>query len=104
MISNGEEGQNPIISDKVLSVCTISQSVSSLLADNPRMSPSEAWRSLYDHAALTRNEKVNSEGKHGEVVGSYDLERARRCGRWGPTNPSNLFLRVKVFEIHVRLS
>ncbi|KAK2067230.1 hypothetical protein P8C59_000988 [Phyllachora maydis] len=67
------------VSDRLAALCTSADSVSSLLAADPTLAPGEAWKRLYgDHA--------------GRVA--LALEQAARCGKWGPTRPSDLFLHM----------
>ena len=88
--------QPDYISNHVLGLCTSSQSVSSLLAEDPTMAPGDAWKELCgdrpsSNASSTTSvnsvDGVPSERKH-------PLERAAMCGKWGPTKPSELFLKV----------
>jgi hypothetical protein len=79
--------------DHVIELCTSNESVSSLLAQDPQLAPGEAWKKLYGHHATKHNSKaIDSAGKAS--IGQEELERAAKCGKWGPTQPSELFLRV----------
>lgn len=81
------------ISDNIFALCTSSESVSSLLAQDPTLAPGEAWKKLYGHHVSKPSSKdVNAAGKGS--VSKEELERAAKCGKWGPTQPSELFLRV----------
>lgn len=80
------------ISDKVYNFCRNPESVSSLLAKDPSLSPAEAATKLYN----PKNASV-SEGKvpnQRTGASAEDLQRAYECGKWGPTRPSELFLRI----------
>ncbi|KAL2022871.1 hypothetical protein VTK56DRAFT_4402 [Thermocarpiscus australiensis] len=80
-----------IISDRIIRLCTSEQSVSSLLAEDPSLAPGDAWERLYGAktAAAEDSESTGSESPNPD-----ELERAARCGKWGPTTPSELFLRI----------
>ncbi|KAK4152999.1 hypothetical protein C8A00DRAFT_44007 [Chaetomidium leptoderma] len=77
------------ISDHITRLCTSSESVSSLIADDPCLAPGDAWEKLYGADARKAAAKGESES-----VTQDELERAAACGKWGPTRPSELFLRI----------
>ncbi len=81
-------------SNRTYELCTSKESVSSVLAADPSLAPGDAWRKLYGHhvGKLTTSKAANDAGK--SEVSPADLERAAKCGNWGPTQPSELFLRV----------
>ena len=80
-----------MVSQKVYDLCQGGGTVSSELAQDPTLSPGKVAKKLYgDHV-----------GGHDEhktfklpTATEDDLERAYRCGKWGSTRPSDLFLRV----------
>lgn len=82
------------ISDRVVELCTSTSSVSALMAEDPSRTPGDAWDLLY---GKWKSEKAPD---NDHLKGSLDLdwqdelERAARCGKWGPTQPSELFLKV----------
>lgn len=82
------------ISDRLVDLCTSTESVSTVLAQDPTAAPGDAWKKLYKHHAgkLTGPHSIHEAGK-GEAS-TEALERAAKCGKWGPTQPSELFLRV----------
>lgn len=82
------------ISDKFYELFTSSESVSSILARDPSMSPGDAWHKLYGHHAgkLSGPHSIEHAGKH--KPSEHELRRAAECGHWGPTQPSELFLTV----------
>lgn len=92
------------ISDRLVQLCTSNDSVSSLLAEDPSLAPGDAWERLYGgHVLKTAAEKAHK-GDHtngstvpGATPGD-ELERAARCGKWGPTKPGELFLRASMAE------
>lgn len=84
-----------MISDKVYKLCTSKESVSALLAADPTLAPGDAWKKLYGgHAAGEKDSKVTGKGRRDDLT-PEDLKRAMECGNWGPTQPSELFLRVR---------
>lgn len=68
------------------------------------MSPLDAWRTLYARTPSTKEHMAVSEELIDNNVESYDLKKARRCGMWGPTEPSDLFLRVNDSALLVYLA
>jgi hypothetical protein len=84
-----------MISDKVYKVCTSPESVSSLLAKDPTLAPGEAWKKLYGQHAAGEKESKSTARAHRDEITPEDLKRAAECGKWGPTQPSELFLRVR---------
>ncbi|KAF2140413.1 uncharacterized protein K452DRAFT_360026 [Aplosporella prunicola CBS 121167] len=80
------------ISDKVFALCHEKDTVSSLLAEDPSLKPADAARQLYGRHGFSIYEgKLPAERRRAT---DEELERARRCGRFGDTKPSELFLRV----------
>ncbi|KAK3324080.1 hypothetical protein B0T19DRAFT_221305 [Cercophora scortea] len=82
------------IDDRILDLCTSDESVSSLLARDLDLAPGDAWKALYgNHVQKSAgSKKVDSSGQAD--LPQDALERALRCGKWGPTQPSDLFLRI----------
>ncbi|ROW09834.1 hypothetical protein VMCG_02520 [Cytospora schulzeri] len=82
------------ISDELFKLVTSTESVSSLLAEDPSLSPSRAWKKLYgDYDG--RPSSYHSNYENGESLAPEDvLKRAADCGHWGPTQPSELFLKM----------
>ncbi|SPQ25554.1 5bf5b73f-ec42-4397-9baa-c1f5a9fccee0 [Thermothielavioides terrestris] len=80
------------ISERLIRLCTSSESVSSLLAKQPSMAPSEAWERLYGEHALKAADGSGQDGS--ESVTQDELEKAAMCGKWGPTKPGELFLKI----------
>jgi len=83
-----------MISDKVYKLCTSKESVSALLAKDPTLAPGEAWKKLYGGYAAGEHESKSTAREHRDEITLEDLQRAFECGNWGPTKPSELFLRV----------
>ncbi|CZS88896.1 related to IQ calmodulin-binding motif protein [Rhynchosporium graminicola] len=83
-----------MISEKVYKLCTSKESVSALLAKNPSLSPEEAWKQLFGGDEGGEKESVTTAKANRDNHTPEDLQRARECGKWGPTEPSDLFLRL----------
>ena len=100
------------IADRILQLCTSPDNVSTLVAKEPSLTPGDAWEKLYggralkSEAARVEDDDTSSISRSSGSSGGLDdlsgpvpqdeLERAARCGNWGSTNPSELFLRVCV--------
>lgn len=83
-----------MISERVYKLCTNPESVSALLAKDPTMAPGDAWKKLYGHHLPGEHaSKSKSEALRDEIT-PEDLKRTKECGNWGPTEPSETFLRV----------
>jgi hypothetical protein len=80
-------------------LCWSHESVSSLLAHDPNLAPGDAWEKLYGDRALKSAAKSDSEGIKSDSVVQSELEIAANCGKWGPTKPSELFLRVCMLQL-----
>lgn len=84
-----------MLSDTLLELCTLDESVSSTLAADPSLSPHEAWKKLYGHV---KTQHVDAEryriGDRADEESKIALERAEKCGRWGEERPSELFLKI----------
>jgi hypothetical protein len=80
------------ISDRVYQFCTSEDSVSSALAKDPSIAPKEAAKKLYGHVKVS---VTSGKPPHTRKPAMQeDLQRAFECGKWGPTRPSELFLRI----------
>lgn len=75
-----------MISDFVLELCTAQDTVTARLARQPDEAPGRVAKELFGRSALPNAE--------GQQRGGYDPERALQCGRWGSSQPSELFLKV----------
>ncbi|KAF2812027.1 uncharacterized protein BDZ99DRAFT_507495 [Mytilinidion resinicola] len=81
------------ITPTVVKHCQADETVSSLLAQNPSLSPEEASIKLFGKKEKTG--QPSSEADHElSPASAQDLKQALSCGRWGPTQPGELFLRV----------
>lgn len=79
------------ITDTVYNLCHGTETVSSELAKNPSAAPSDIYKRLYGKYDHEISKKHQLEGNE---ITEEDLKRAEECGRWGPTKPSELFLKV----------
>ncbi|PQE10171.1 IQ calmodulin-binding motif protein [Rutstroemia sp. NJR-2017a WRK4] len=82
-----------MISDKVYKLCKSSETVSSILAKDPSIAPGDAWKQLYGAHAAGEKESKATARSHRDTHTPEDLQRALECGNWGPTQPSELFLK-----------
>ncbi|KAJ4366777.1 hypothetical protein N0V83_007302 [Neocucurbitaria cava] len=78
------------ISDKIFQFCTDPNSVSALYARDPTQSPEDYAKKLYggQHYAITEKKPPHER----RALTKEDMDRARQCGNWGKTEPSELFL------------
>ncbi|KAL3418511.1 hypothetical protein PVAG01_10227 [Phlyctema vagabunda] len=84
-----------MISDKLYQLCTNPETVSSVIAKDPTIAPGAAWNSLYhDYSASEKHSKAAAVKANNTEITQEDLQRARECGNWGPTQPSELFLKL----------
>ncbi|KAI0872686.1 phospholipase D/nuclease [Hypoxylon argillaceum] len=82
------------IKDRLYGWCQSKDSVSSLLATNPDLTPADAWQKLFHY-----NSVGSAIQEHHRTTGSApttdeELQRARLCGKWGSKEPSDLFTRL----------
>jgi hypothetical protein len=82
------------ISDRLYELCTSDESVSAVLARDPTVTPDEAWKRLYGKLEGKRAAKKLLDGVTHGSSDEEVLAQTARCGKWGPTQPSELFLRV----------
>ena len=87
------------VSDELLKLLTSPESVSTLLAQNPSLSPGEAWKKLYDHHVGKLGEPRPIHDSENLLASEEALRKAAEAGHWGPTQPSELFLRVSTYFV-----
>lgn len=80
-----------MVSAHVYELCQATETVSSVLAKNPTEAPGDVVERLYGHHK--KDLKYDPE-KHRRATSQDDIEMAAKCGRWGPTAPSLLFLQA----------
>ncbi|KAF4958007.1 hypothetical protein FSARC_11136 [Fusarium sarcochroum] len=81
-----------MVPQHVYDLCQAKETVSSALAKEPNHAPGDIVKKLYghhEHGLHHGRSAENDTALNGDVV-----ETALRCGRWGPTNPSPLFLKA----------
>ncbi|OBT81150.1 hypothetical protein VE02_10057 [Pseudogymnoascus sp. 03VT05] len=84
-----------MVSDGLYKLCTGKESVSALLAEDPTLAPGDAWKKLYGSYVPTSKSAARSEGNSDEhSISAEELQRAAECGNWGPSQPSELFLKI----------
>jgi phosphatidylserine/phosphatidylglycerophosphate/cardiolipin synthase-like enzyme len=80
-----------MVSENVLQLCQATETVSSALASDPTAAPGDVVKKLYGHHKKT----FNHEPQKDRGATSAQLQKqAFKCGRWGPTQPSPLFLQA----------
>jgi phosphatidylserine/phosphatidylglycerophosphate/cardiolipin synthase-like enzyme len=80
-----------MVSENVLKLCQATETVSSVLAKNPTESPGDIVKRLYGHY---KKDLHYSPDENRPATSTHDLEISLKCGRWGPTQPSPLFLQA----------
>ncbi|KAF9694204.1 hypothetical protein EKO04_007904 [Ascochyta lentis] len=78
------------ISDKLYRYCTNPVSITSELARAPSEEPAHLADTLYGGEHLAITERKPSHSRH--PASQAELLRARECGSWGESEPSELFL------------
>ncbi|KAI9758879.1 MAG: hypothetical protein M4579_002763 [Chaenotheca gracillima] len=81
-----------MISDYVYELCHAQETVSSALAKDPTRSPASAVEEFFGN--IKTPSIVESAHHQKGPATPEDLQRAFECGRFGPTRPSDLFLRI----------
>ncbi|KAH8647269.1 hypothetical protein BX600DRAFT_476429 [Xylariales sp. PMI_506] len=83
----------PHLTSKVVALCQSEASISSELAKNPSLAPGDMAKKIFGE-----REPTGKPSAHGDDAltraSPADLEQALRCGRWGPTQPGELFARA----------
>ncbi|KAF9294033.1 hypothetical protein BGZ88_004565, partial [Linnemannia elongata] len=80
-----------MVSENVLQLCQATVTVSSVLAKDPTAAPGEIVNNLYGHYKKVFNHNPE---KNRPAASAQAQEQALKCGRWGPTQPSPLFLQA----------
>lgn len=90
-----------MVSDGLHKLCTNKESVSALLAENPTLAPVDAWQQLYDSYVPTSKSAAGSgrDSEEEHSISAEELQRVAECGNWGPSQPSELFLKVRTFHL-----
>ncbi|KAM0554066.1 hypothetical protein ACHAPJ_007141 [Fusarium lateritium] len=81
-----------MVPQHVYDLCQAKETVSSVLAKEPSHTPGDIVKKLYghhDHALHHGRSTQNDTASNADAI-----ETALRCGHWGPTKPSQLFLQA----------
>ncbi|EGX97022.1 IQ calmodulin-binding protein [Cordyceps militaris CM01] len=80
-----------MVSDRVVKLCSESATVSSVWAENPTVAPSIIIDRLYGH--YPRDRTCEPQARR-QAASPKEQTDAAKCGKWGPTAPSPLFLQA----------
>ncbi|CAM6096348.1 unnamed protein product [Calypogeia fissa] len=80
-----------MVSEHVLKLCQVTETVSSVLAKNPTEAPRDVVERLYGHL---KKDLRCSPDEHRPAMSDQELEMVLKCGRWGASQPSPLFLQA----------
>ncbi|KAI3322071.1 phospholipase D/nuclease [Xylariaceae sp. AK1471] len=82
------------ITDQLYEWCQSKDSVSSLLATDPKLTPEDAWQKLFHGHQVGSGDQdyIRNVGK--TTITDEEMRRARLCGKWGSNEPSDLFIRL----------
>lgn len=83
----------PQVTETVVRLCQAEETVSSEIARNPGSSAGEVAIKLFGSREKTGKPSRNADAELSPAS-SDDLKQAASCGRWGPTQPGELFLRA----------
>ncbi|KAB8208811.1 hypothetical protein BDV34DRAFT_210536 [Aspergillus parasiticus] len=79
-----------MLPERVYQLCHSSKTVSSELARDPNQAPTKVFHKLYSDYHVKDDVSKSEDGRDGPD----SLQKALDCGNWGPTKPSNLFLKI----------
>jgi phosphatidylserine/phosphatidylglycerophosphate/cardiolipin synthase-like enzyme len=80
-----------MVSEHIFKLCQATETVSSVLAKNPTEAPGDVVKRLYGHH---KKDLHYNPDEHRPAPSPHELEMALKCGRWGTSQPSPLFLRA----------
>jgi phosphatidylserine/phosphatidylglycerophosphate/cardiolipin synthase-like enzyme len=83
----------PQVTETVVKLCQAEETVSSEIARNPNSSAGEVSVKLFGSREKTGKPSRNADAELS-APSAEDLRQAASCGRWGPTQPGELFLRA----------
>lgn len=89
----------PTLSPALVELCQSDVSVSGLMVEDPSLTPGQAWKKLLEHSKIEQysiKHLHHHEDNEIDRTEAGELEVAYRCGKWGETRPSDLFLRVSL--------
>ncbi len=92
-----EEGKKAMLSKQLVERSREPVSISSLLAEYPSLSPEEAYKKVFDN--VLKDTTTNNFRRRISNICDYtatfeELARTARCGKWGDSKPSELFLKI----------
>jgi hypothetical protein len=82
------------LSRRVLELCHSSTTLSSELAKDPREAPTNICKRLFEINPAEDDIEDKTSPNH-VAEGASDIDQARACGKWGDSQPSELFLKVR---------
>ena len=80
------------ITPNVVKLCQSEETVSSEIAKNPALSPGEVSTKIWGEREKTGKPSSRIVDEHPKPLPTEALQQAYSCGRWGPTQPGELFL------------
>jgi hypothetical protein len=83
----------PQVTPTVVKLCQAEETVSSEIAQNPSLSPGDVSTKIYGKREATGKPSRDADNELNPASAD-DLKQAFSCGRWGPTQPGDLFLRA----------
>ncbi|KAH8156806.1 hypothetical protein CIB48_g11443 [Xylaria polymorpha] len=80
--------------NRIFRWCHSEKSVSSLIAENPNLTPGEAWQKLFHGEDLSSSGPGDTRNAGTETTTDEELRQTRSCGKWGSRQPSDLFIKL----------
>ncbi|KJZ75342.1 hypothetical protein HIM_05268 [Hirsutella minnesotensis 3608] len=80
-----------MVPENVVNLCQAAETVSSSLAKNPKEAPGDAIKRLYGHLPARQHHIPENDQP---ALTEQELETILKCGRWGTSQPSKLFLQA----------
>ena len=80
-----------MVSENAFKLCQSTDTVSSVLAQNPTEAPGDVVKRLYGHH---KKDLHYDPERHRAPPSAQAQEAALKCGRWGPSQPTPLFLQA----------
>jgi hypothetical protein len=81
-----------MIPPKVYELCQNNTTLTAELTKNPSEPPASVCKRLFH--VDTDDNIIRDKAKHTPTSNATDVEQARQCGKWGDSQPSELFLKV----------
>ena len=83
-----------MLSDATVKLCQATPTVSAEFAKNPAEAPTDIVKRLYGSHKPTGGNDVDTSSVERPPATAEVLDLVKNCGKWGSTQPSELFLRV----------